>query len=126
MNREKLKQLYPNASESFLERNSDNGQADIQPDDTGPVAKLERDIGDGTVGKVPVQKGVGRQFFVLVTAYRQRLLDDDNCCEKYHVDLLRYAGIIPGDSRKTTRIECRQEKVKDGEPEEVKIEVFEL
>lgn len=127
MNREKLKQLFPRISDDVLRLSTEAGQADIQPVDTGTPAKLERDIGDGTVGKVPVQKGVSGHFLVRVTAFRTRLLDEDNLCEKFHIDLLRYAsGGAFGDAPGTTKIEVCQEKVKDGEREEVRIEVFEV
>lgn len=127
MNREKLKQLFPNASGSFLGCNSETGQADIQPDDTGPVAKLERHPGDGAMGEVSIQKGTGRRFLIRVKAIRTRLLDEDNLCEKYHVDLLRYAsGGLFGDGPATTKIEVCQEKAQRGEREEVRIEVYEV
>jgi hypothetical protein len=102
------------------------GQADIRLDGAGKVAELERTVRNGAVGPVCVQKGIGRQLLVRVTSVRKRLLDDDNLAEKYHVDLLRYSGIISGDSPATTRIEVAQQKAGKGEPEEVRIEVFEL
>ncbi len=125
MNATELKLRLPNASPTFIRLNAtDAGQADIPHSDTGPSPKLERHTGNGTVGEVSVQKGNRGRFLVRVTAYRTRLLDDDNVCEKFHVDLCRYAGIIPGDSRATTRIEGRCEKTEPGAAEEVVIEIF--
>lgn len=127
MNKDELKRRFPNATEQFLRLNAEAGEADIQPDDSGTPAIVERHPRDGAVGAVPVQKGTGRQILIRVTAVRTRLLDEDNLCEKYHVDLLRYAsGGALGDSPATTRIEVRQEKAQAGEREEVRIEVYEL
>lgn len=104
----------------------DARQTDLQPDGPGPVAVVERDSGDGALAAVQNEKGVGQGFLVVVTTVRKRLLDEDNLCEKYHVDLCRYAGAIPGDSPATTRIEVRQEKADPGQREEVRIEIFQL
>lgn len=92
----------------------------------GPAAELERPIRDGALGPLQLQKGTGQGFLVRVTSFRTRLLDEDNLCEKYHVDLCRYAGMLPGDSPATTRIEVRQKKTGKGEPEKVQIEIFEI
>ena len=101
-------------------------KTDIQPDGAGPAAQLERHTGDGAVGALQIQELAGKRFLVRVTARRARLLDWDNLCEKYHVDLLRYAsGKVFGDSPATTTIEVCQEKVEAGGREEVRIEVFE-
>lgn len=127
MTTNELKRRLPNSSGDFLRLNAEAGKADIQPNDTGTPAKLERDARDGALGKIPVQKTVSGQFRIRVTTIRKNLLDDDNCCEKFHVDLLRYAsGGLLGDSRKTTRIEVCQQKAQAGEREEVRLEVFEL
>ena len=75
---------------------------------------------------VPRQtQGSDRQrFLVRTTSVRNRLLDEDNLCEKYHVDLCRYAGIIPGDEAGTTKIETTQRKAHKGEEEHTLIEVL--
>lgn len=90
------------------------------------TSKLERHSGDGTLGAVPVQGKLGGRVLVRITAFRKRLLDEDNLCEKYHVDLLRYSGVIPADTPGAAKIEVRQEKVGPKEPERVLIEVFKL
>lgn len=61
-----------------------------------------------------------------VTSVRKCLLDEDNLCEKYHVDCLRYSGIIPDDSPDKVRIETTQRKAAKGEEEHTLIEVFAL
>jgi hypothetical protein len=102
------------------------GQTGLSDLGAGEAAQLERDPGDGTVGEVPVQKGLGRRFLVRVKSYRCRLLDEDNMCEKYHVDLCRYAGALPSDAPGTAKIEVTQEKVGPKEQERVEIEIFEI
>ena len=129
MNREQLAARFPNASPDLLARNAEaeGGQADIQPDSSGKVAELERHPGHGAVAPVCVEKGISRRILIRVTAIRTRLIDEDNLCEKYHVDLLRYAsGGALGDSPATTHIEVAQQKAGKGEPEEVRLEVFEV
>jgi hypothetical protein len=121
-----LKSRFPRASPSFLELNADSA-TDFLVDDTGPLAVVEQHPGDGTVAALPVQKPTGKRFLVRVQAIRTRLIDEDNLCEKYHVDLLRYAsGKLFGDSPATTRIEVCQQKAGKGEPEEVRIDVYEI
>lgn len=46
-----------------------------------------------------------------VTSYRVRLLDEDNLCEKFHVDCCRYAGILPSDAPDKAHIVVTQKKV---------------
>ncbi|MGA7817826.1 hypothetical protein [Caballeronia sp.] len=101
------------------------GKADVQPDSSGASPQLECDTGDGALAALHVQKRTGRHFLVCIEAVRTRLLDDDNACEKYHVDLLRYAGVIPDDCPGTTRIQVTQQKAQAGEREEVRITVYE-
>ena len=94
--------------------------------DTGPATELERDPGDGALGQGQVQVPASGRFLVRITAVRHRLLDEDNACEKYHVDCCRYAGLIPGDGPRTTKIETRQEKAEPGAEELVRIEIFKI
>lgn len=122
-----LKERFPNASAAFIRANTGYGRTfDILDHRAGALAHLERNLADGTVGAVQVQGTVGKHFRVRVKSYRKRLLDEDNLCEKYHVDLLRYAGVIPKDSPGTAKIEVCQEKVGPKEPERVEIEVYEV
>lgn len=127
MNAEKLKQLFPRISRDVLRLSAEAGEADIHAGSAGKAPFMESNPGDGAVGEVPVQKGTGRRFHVRIRAIRTRLLDWDNLCEKYHVDLLRYASAgVFGDGPATTTIEVCQEKAQAGEREEVRIEVFEI
>lgn len=117
MKQELLKELFPHASKSFLQANSDARH-------TGSAAKLESDTRDATLEQAQIQKPVSPRFFVRVTSFRKRLLDEDNLCAKYHVDLCRYARIIPADDPTQTKIEVCQVKVAKGEDEFTRVEVF--
>lgn len=105
-----LKERFPNASPRFLQLNSQT-----------PAPILERSSGDGTLAKGEVKEGDTGRFFVLIKSYRRRLLDEDNLCEKYHVDLCRYAGILPSDAPDRTSIAVSQEKVKSKDEERTEI-----
>jgi hypothetical protein len=106
--------LFPNASPDLLARNRRK------------AAVVERNFGDAPLEKKTVQRRAGPQFLIRVTSFRKRLIDEDNLAEKYHIDLCRYAGIIPGDEAHQTKIETAQRKIEKGETEKILIEVFAL
>ncbi|PTY03317.1 hypothetical protein DB346_05405 [Verrucomicrobia bacterium LW23] len=56
----------------------------------------------GAIGRAPV--GCQR-YRVRIISHRRRLLDQDNACAKYHIDSLRYAGLLPNDAPALCRIE---------------------
>ncbi len=99
-------------------------RVDIRDRNPGQTSELERYPRDGAVGALQVQETVGGRFLVRVTAFRRRLLDEDNLCEKYAVDLCRYSGALPSDAPGRAKIEVSQEKVGSKEPEFVRIQIF--
>jgi hypothetical protein len=101
-------------------------ESDIQLKNTGQASKLERIACDAPVDAKEIQGQYSGRVLVRVTSRRKRLLDEDNLCEKYHVDLCRYAGIISDDAPERTKIEVSQIKCRKGEPEEITIEVIRL
>jgi hypothetical protein len=103
-----------------------DGGAEVRVDDLPETPELERDFGNGALGACEVQSGHSKRVLVRVTSFRKRLLDEDNLCEKYLVDLLRYAGVIPGDEADKAKIKVRQVKVGKAQPEKTVIEVFDL
>jgi hypothetical protein len=103
---------FPNASLDLLAYNSKQ------------IAIVERDSRNASLGKKKVQGSNSPRVLVRVTSVRKRLIDEDNLCEKYHVDLCRYAGIISGDEASKTKIETTQRKAEKGEEEKVIIEVY--
>lgn len=99
-------------------------EAQIQADDARKVTKLECNLGDAPLAEKEIQRPIGERFLVRIRSRRRRLLDQDNLCEKYAVDLLRYGGVISDDTPERTQIEVSQSKCKKGEREEITIEVF--
>ena len=116
MTQNEITRRFPNASAAFI-------AANLDPDHSGPVAFVEPDSGHAPLAAETVQRPAGRKFFVRVASFRRRLLDEDNLCEKYHVDLCRYAGAIPDDAPGQVKIEVGQVKSKH---EEILIEIYEL
>lgn len=70
------------------------------------------------------QGGGSAQFWVRIESIRKRLLDPDNLCPKYHIDCLRYAGVLPDDTAEAVRIETVQRKPRKGEEEGTLIHVW--
>ena len=88
--------------------------------------KLELRDRPGSLPNDPVQSNDSVGYIVSIKAYRCRLLDEDNICEKYHIDALRYAGIIPEDDPGTVRIKTSQSKVSKKCYEKIQIRVRKL
>ena len=88
------------------------------------VAVVESDTSHAPLEAQKVQGQHSNRVLVRVTTRRKRLLDEDNLCEKYHVDLCRYAGVVSDDAPERTKIEVSQTKCRKGEPEEITIEVY--
>jgi hypothetical protein len=119
LNANDIKKRFPNASESFIRANLSDG-------DSGAVTKLEPNPRNAPLAAKEVQRPTGERFLVRIEGRRKRLLDVDNSCEKYLVDLLRYCGVIPDDAPDKCEIEVSQTKCKKGEPEEITIKVFRI
>lgn len=66
------------------------------------------------------------RWFVHITDYRERLIDEDNLCEKYIVDCLRYCGKIPQDDPATCKIYTTQRKVTNPKDVGIHVEIIEL
>lgn len=76
-----------------------------------PVAQPERGSGDGALAAAQAKEGDPAFYVVRVTSYRTRLLDTDNLVPKWHIDALRYAGILPADSPDCCQVITTQRKV---------------
>lgn len=114
----------------FNEKHQANIRAQLSRDilakDARKVAVMESDSGDAPLAAEEVQRPTGERFLVSIASRRKRLVDQDNLCEKFAVDLLRYCKIIPNDSPDKCEIEVSQTKCRKGEPEEMTIEVISL
>lgn len=61
---------------------------------------------------------------VSITSFTTRLQDPDNTFGKYHIDALRYAGIIKDDRAQDIELFVYQEKVKTKKEEKIEIEII--
>lgn len=61
---------------------------------------------------------------VAITSYRCRLCDPDNLVVKWHVDALRYAGLLQDDSYQHIELTVRQEQVHHEIDERTEIELI--
>ena len=123
-----LAERFPNASQTFLRL---NGLAPatstlLHPKPAPAATVVERRPRARALGKKKDDGSNTVRFLVRVTSFRVRLLDEDNLCEKYHVDCCRYAGVLPDDTPEQTRIEVRQEKVRSKEQERIEITITKL
>jgi hypothetical protein len=83
-----------------------------------PLRRIPKEVQDEV-------RGAGK-CLVRVTSFRCRLLDTDNLTPKWHIDALRYAGCLRGDSPEQAVIQTGQVKVrhKRDERTEIEIELF--
>lgn len=105
------------------------GEPHAIPDKThrpAPAPVVERDLRPRPLAAGKAEKGHPRKFLVRVTSFRRRLLDEDNLCEKYHVDCCRYSGLLAEDAPGQARIVTSQEKVSRKEDERTEIEISPL
>lgn len=89
-------------------------------------AKSERAVSDALAVTAQAQGASPGKFVVRVTSFRCNLLDEDNLVEKYHVDALRYAALLPGDSPGQATISVTQVKVATEEEEYTRIVITPL
>lgn len=121
---------FPNASQDVIALNAQRAELPNNAKDRPQVAfgdsKLERDPSHAALAKRQTKKGDSERYVVRIVSVRTRLLDEDNLCEKYVVDFLRYCGAIPDDAPGKTKIEITQRKAKNGEEEHTEIKVWKL
>jgi len=125
VNGDKLERIENGTTHVRADRKT-RGRVNIHADVAGQVVELERDTRDGALAALQIQKRIGERFLIRIKTIRKRLLDEDNLCCKYVVDLCRYAGILPTDAPGTAKIEVSQQKADKGAREEVKIEIYRL
>jgi hypothetical protein len=125
MNKRQLLARFPRAAQGFLALNEPDAAAtDCQDRSAGAPSELERDSRNALDEAGPDERRDPEKYLVRVTSVRLRLLDEDNLCEKFHVDCLRYAGILPSDAPGRCRIETTQRLCRAGEEEKTILEVF--
>jgi hypothetical protein len=97
-------------------------RAILKDNSKGRDPKPKRAIRNDALAKAVCEEENTGRIHIRLTARRKRLIDPDNLIFKYHIDCLRYAGVLVDDSEKNITIEARQEKTR-GE-EETLIELF--
>ena len=110
-----IRRYFPNASASVLAANAEGA---------GKTPEPKRVVRNEPLGATQVQEAGRGRFLVILTSVTKRLLDEDNTCAKVHVDLLRYAGVIPEDNPLQTEIRIGQRRARKGEEEGTEIEVY--
>jgi len=95
----------------------------LNADNEGKGSKLECLAKHESVGKGEAKAHHSGFLDVVVTSFRRRLLDEDNLAVKWHVDALRYAGILYQDSPDRVSIKANQIKVKSKEEERTEITI---
>lgn len=96
---------------------------DHQTHDSGPSAKLERHTGDAPLAAGQVQEATAGRILVRFVSVRKRLIDEDNLCEKFLCDCLRFSGAVPNDSPEILGIQTSQRKAEKGESEHTEITI---
>lgn len=119
MNLDDLTKRFPNASRSFLAKN-------LPPQGAGSASVVEHSAGIVALAANQVKESHRPRFLVCITSVRNRLLDEDNLCQKYHVDLCRYAGALPSDTPGSCKIQTIQRKAAKGEKEHTEITIDEV
>jgi hypothetical protein len=114
-----LLELFPRASQSFIEANETPNRSEIP--DSEPQRHQATALGGTVEGK---EKGVERTI-VRFIGYRVRPLDPDNFAGgcKDLLDGLRHAGLLHGDEPWRIIFETAQEKVKSYAEERTVIEI---
>lgn len=99
---------------------------DIQIVGAWENASPERTVRKNPLGENPSEvKDTGR-FLVRIVSVRKRLADPDGLVPKWHLDALRYAGVIPDDTAEVLELSVSQRKCAKGEEERTEIEVYQI
>ncbi len=88
----------------------------------GKMSLLERSIGHESLRPKDLAIPDSGRCAICIKVYRRRLTDTGNDCWKYHIDALRYLGMLADDNdAKVSITEEHHEKVESNEEERVEI-----
>lgn len=87
----------------------------------GGDTKPKRTLRNDTLAKAVSKKENSGRVHIVITQRRKRRIDPDNVINKWHIDCLRYAGVLSDDGEKDVTVSFKQEK---GPVEETIIELF--
>lgn len=107
-----LKQLLPHASKSTISLNSGTCSANT-----------ESGVRNGVLEKSKTKAGYTGKRAVSITSYRVRKCDVEGLCGKWHLDALRYAGLIHDDTEEDITYQIQQKKVASKKEEKTLIEI---
>lgn len=124
MTHRELLRRFPNCSKSTLAANF--GEVDIETVRAGKDAVAKSDPCTGALGKGETKETDPRRFLVRIVSVRKRLGDPDGLVCKWHLDSLRYAGIISDDTAKVLDLQVSQRKCYKGEEEHTEIQVYQI
>jgi hypothetical protein len=94
-----------------------------QVDSKTPGAEPQHNSRQASDGDSANQTRGARKCLVRFTCYRIRRQDPDNGVYKWHIDALRYAGLIPNDTEDDIEIAASQKRVRTRKQERVEIEL---
>ena len=90
----------------------------------GEMSDLERSLGPKSVRPEELAIPYSGQCIVRIKVYRRRLTDPGSDCWKYHLDTLRYLGLLADDNDAAIRLEeAPHVKVESNEEERVELEI---
>ena len=120
MNAREFLHRFPHASKSALASNC--GDADPQANRPGKDADPEPVLQHEPLGTAQAKNPNTERFLVRLVSVRKRSSDTEALVPKWHVDCLRYAGIIPDDTREVLECFTTERKCAKGEEEKTEIE----
>lgn len=96
--------------------------SEIKDCDSGEVSELERRAGHASVRPPGTAFPYSGRCVIRCKVFRRRLTDPLGDCTKYHIDALRYCGLLADDSDAAVRLEDEgHEKVESNQEERVEI-----
>lgn len=116
-----IKRRYPHASSAFIRANTDSQN---KSEGIRKTSELEPRSLARTLATPQIQERSINRVIVRITSVRRRLIDEDNICEKFIIDGLRYAGLLLSDAPDKTHIQTSQRKCKKEEFEHTEIEII--
>lgn len=124
MSPRELLRRFPNASRATLQANGCN----VDPETVRPGKNADPQpvLRDNPLGTTQDQEANPKRFLVCILSVRKRLSDAESLVPKWHVDCLRYAGVIEDDTAELLECRTTQRKCAKGEEEHTEIEVYRL
>jgi hypothetical protein len=107
MTRGEIKRRFPNASETFIRANADQGGP--------PRPEPKQAVRPRPHRPVPGKAEDRPRYAISIVAHRRRLIDPDNLAPKFFIDALRYAGVIVDDAACLVDYSIRQQKTREKE-----------